>query len=604
MTTTLLRSSTALIAAIGLTAGPASAQDTEAPLCQPEEPTIPCLLEDGTLVETDEAFADYLATLSPEEGDAPTAETETPPEEPGGDQIEDDTTANVEAAPEDGETSEGAEDGDAAAEAEAEEPAPEQPATEEAAAEPPDEAEPEPEPEAEPEPEPEPEPAEAEPAPEAPTDDPVAEAPAPDTAPGNAEPETDSADADAPEPPATVEDAADSEAPAPEPQAAESDPPADPPSTEDQAQTDDTAGDQDAERPRLTAEQRERRAERRRERAAAAAAAEADAADTEVTTEEVTEDTARSSSEDFETTAAGDDSDEDEDEGLSNFERALLLGLGAVAVGSILDNGDEVVSNTGDRIVVDRDGELVVLKNDDELLRQPGTQIRTQTFNDGSTRTTITRPNGAQVITVRAADGTVLRRERILPDGTGIVLFDDTAEVEEVALEDLPAAATTETALSRADTEALRRALAASSRDVGRRFSLGQVREIYEVRALAPEVNLDAVTFDSGSAAITPSEAEELSALGRAISDIVADDPRAVFLIEGHTDAVGDARYNLALSDRRAESVALALTEYFDVPPENLVIQGYGESRLKVQTEAAERQNRRATVRNITGLLR
>ena len=58
-----------------------------------------------------------------------------------------------------------------------------------------------------------------------------------------------------------------------------------------------------------------------------------------------------------------------------------------------------------------------------------------------------------------------------------------------------------------------------------------------------------------------------------------------MFLIEGHTDAVGADEDNLSLSDRRAESVAVALTEQFQVPPENLVTQGYGEQYLKVQTD-------------------
>ena len=50
--------------------------------------------------------------------------------------------------------------------------------------------------------------------------------------------------------------------------------------------------------------------------------------------------------------------------------------------------------------------------------------------------------------------------------------------------------------------------------------------------------------------------------------------------------------------------MALALTEYFNVPAQNLVTQGYGESDLKVATLVAEPSNRRAVVRNITGLLR
>ena len=66
---------------------------------------------------------------------------------------------------------------------------------------------------------------------------------------------------------------------------------------------------------------------------------------------------------------------------------------------------------------------------------------------------------------------------------------------------------------------------------------------------------------------------------------------------------MGNYAYNLALSDRRAESVALALTEYFNVPPENMVLQGYGESDLLVPTTDAERANRRAAVRRITPLL-
>ena len=138
---------------------------------------------------------------------------------------------------------------------------------------------------------------------------------------------------------------------------------------------------------------------------------------------------------------------------------------------------------------------------------------------------------------------------------------------------------------------------------IDRRFSLSQIRSIPEVRALAPAIEVNSVTFESGSAAIQPDQAEQLTDLAGEMLAAIRADPRQVFLIEGHTDATGDAALNLALSDRRAESLALALNEYFGVPVENMVVQGYGERYLKVPVETAERANRRAVARDITGLL-
>ncbi|MCW1933656.1 OmpA family protein [Pararhodobacter zhoushanensis] len=138
---------------------------------------------------------------------------------------------------------------------------------------------------------------------------------------------------------------------------------------------------------------------------------------------------------------------------------------------------------------------------------------------------------------------------------------------------------------------------------VGRRFSLNQVRQIDRVRYLAASVQVENITFATGSAAISPTEAQDLLALGELMTGLIQDNPNEVFLIEGHTDAIGSAVSNLTLSDRRAESVARALTEYFGVSPANMVLQGYGESDLRVTTQEAERANRRVVVRRITPLL-
>jgi outer membrane protein OmpA-like peptidoglycan-associated protein len=111
------------------------------------------------------------------------------------------------------------------------------------------------------------------------------------------------------------------------------------------------------------------------------------------------------------------------------------------------------------------------------------------------------------------------------------------------------------------------------------------------------------VNFDSGSWELTPGQVERLAVIADGINRAIAANPSEVFLIEGHTDAVGSDIDNLSLSDRRAESVALVLAQQFAVPAENLVTQGYGAQYPKVPTQGPERANRRVTVRRITPLL-
>ncbi|KFE36492.1 OmpA family protein [Thioclava atlantica] len=340
------------------------------------------------------------------------------------------------------------------------------------------------------------------------------------------------------------------------------------------------------------------------------------AADEVNTTEEtVTEENARSASQDFSTqvdaqpsaqaqttaTASGDTAKKKD--GMSALETAAIAGLGALAVGAILNNGSKVAVNSGDRVVVQNpDGSYQLVKDDNTLLRQPGSTIRTQDFADGSSRTIVTKQDGSQIVTVYDAQRRILKRTLIQPDGSKYLLIDDAAGGQPVVVSKLPKAKPVAT-ISSSNQQALRDALARQS-GVDRAFTLSQVRNIPQVRALAPAVSVENITFETGSAAIQPDQARALSALGQAIQQRIAENPRELFLVEGHTDAVGSAAYNLALSDRRAESVALALSEYFNVPAENLVVQGYGEQDLKVQTDGASEANRRTVVRNITDLLR
>ena len=336
-----------------------------------------------------------------------------------------------------------------------------------------------------------------------------------------------------------------------------------------------------------------------------------------VTTKKVTRENTRTSSEDFTTSLRnalqqGDQRQRDtkreeakKDDDDNDLTKALLLGLGALAVGSYLNNQRQVALSTPDRVVVTRpDGSQEVIKDEVALLRQPGSDVTTENFDDGSSRTVVTRADGSKVVTIRDSDLRVLRRTLVSPDGRTTRLIDDTEAVEPVDIAALPAPAQpVAQSEARMDEAALRAALQRES-NIDRRFNLGQIRNIPEVRALVAPVDIDAITFDTGSAAIKPDQAQQLSSLGNVIQEAVASNPQEIFMIEGYTDTVGTDATNLALSDRRAESVALALTEYFDVPPENLVVQGYGEQFLKVRAEGDIRENRRASVRRITDLLR
>jgi outer membrane protein OmpA-like peptidoglycan-associated protein len=328
-------------------------------------------------------------------------------------------------------------------------------------------------------------------------------------------------------------------------------------------------------------------------------------------TETITADTVRTSAQEF--AAAPVAVSEGKKSGLSNLEKAGLVVLGALVVGSIVKaNNDRreadrrVVSNTGDRVVVlNPDGTYSVLKDDDAVIRQPGSTVRTETFRDGSSRTIVEREDGTQVVTIRDATGRVLRRATYDDRGREIVLIDDLAREEVVIVEDLPRPRSRIVISSKDNDAALKRELAALEAErAGRKFSLRQIRDISQVRDLAAVIDVEPVTFASGSAAIAASEARNLADLGRVMQDLLDVNPGEVFLIEGHTDATGKAALNLALSDRRAESVALALTEYFDIPPENMVVQGYGETELLIDTEASEPENRRVEVRVITPLMR
>ena len=136
-----------------------------------------------------------------------------------------------------------------------------------------------------------------------------------------------------------------------------------------------------------------------------------------------------------------------------------------------------------------------------------------------------------------------------------------------------------------------------------RGYSLEEIRQSYDLRERMRSVDLDTINFEFGSQAVAPEYYDTLEQLAEVINRILLHNPEEVFLIEAHSDAVGSEIDNLSLSDRRAQAVAIILTDGFGVPAENLVTQGYGEQFLKILTELPERENRRVSVRPIKPLM-
>lgn len=107
------------------------------------------------------------------------------------------------------------------------------------------------------------------------------------------------------------------------------------------------------------------------------------------------------------------------------------------------------------------------------------------------------------------------------------------------------------------------------------------------------------VVFATDSAQLTPQAMAALDELGRALSNRELSDYR--FRIEGHTDTVGTADYNLTLSEQRAAAVVTYLTTKFRVAASRLQPVGMGERGLLEPTppQTPDERNRRVEIINL-----
>ncbi|MCD7110380.1 OmpA family protein [Rhizobium sp. DKSPLA3] len=291
------------------------------------------------------------------------------------------------------------------------------------------------------------------------------------------------------------------------------------------------------------------------------------------------------------------------------------------------DAGDLIDALTGqrprieesrnNRTVLDFGDEIVVRSDDRPRLRRDARETYYEELPRGRTREVIERPNGMRVVTIYNRYGDVIQRTRINSDGEEYLMV-YAPEVDEEKRpprydvgEDLPPMRLTvpvrdyiiDTS-TEPDRDYYDFLAEPPVERVERTYSLDEVRNSARIRDKVRRIDLDTITFATGSAEVPMSQAKTLRKVADAMLEVIDKDPGETFLIEGHTDAVGSDQSNLVLSDERAESVAALLTDVYEIPPENLVTQGYGERFLKVRTSEAEQENRRVTIRRVTPLVR
>ena len=89
-----------------------------------------------------------------------------------------------------------------------------------------------------------------------------------------------------------------------------------------------------------------------------------------------------------------------------------------------------------------------------------------------------------------------------------------------------------------------------------------------------PQLTVE-INFVYDSIAIVPESYRALGLMADALHHPILLDGK--FLIVGHTDAKGDAKYNLTLSQKRADAIREILTTTFAIAPSRLSTVGVGE---------------------------
>lgn len=283
---------------------------------------------------------------------------------------------------------------------------------------------------------------------------------------------------------------------------------------------------------------------------------------------------------------------------------------------SVDRNGQTVITEPGNRTIIQTNNQIFIRHDETVNFNLYGGRVQSSRGPGGNTISTIVRPDGIRLEVEVDSYGRPLRRVRVFPDGRRFVLFENRPIEAGVGFAlgsfvvdlapprlSIPREQYIVDADVASEDDIYGALQAPPVEQLDRGYSLDEILASVRLRERMRSVSLDSINFEFGSWEVGPEQAAMLESVAAVMRDITTQNPGEVFLIEGHTDAVGSVVDNLSLSDRRAQAVAEVLSQQFNIPRENLVTQGYGKQFLLIPTDEPERRNRRVVVRRITPLL-
>lgn len=134
---------------------------------------------------------------------------------------------------------------------------------------------------------------------------------------------------------------------------------------------------------------------------------------------------------------------------------------------------------------------------------------------------------------------------------------------------------------------------AEQEQEMAQQISANQAADACMAGAKSVAVN---IRFQSNSSTIESQDTQMLRKIAQAMN--MPELQNCFFVIEGHTDAIGETYYNLWLSQQRAGTVKNHLSQY-NVAEKRMIVVGKGEDELLNTAEPNSSENRRVQFRVI-----